>query len=607
MNLIKKLILPVILLLLGYAFWQNSNFKQIAAGVAIFLFGMLALEDGFQKLSGGMLERFLRASTNKLWKSFNFGLVVTSLMQTSSLVSILTISFLSAGLIELTAGIGIVFGANIGTTVTAWLLAGFGLKVKLSAYSMPMMVFGVIFVFQKSKPLIAFGWVLAGIGFIFMGIQNMKEGFDVMRDTFELSAYAMDGFAGLMVFTLIGIVVTVIMQSSSATLVLIITALATSQITYENALALSIGANVGTTITAILGSLSANVDGKRLAGAHLIFNVITALIAILSINYLLIAVEWIGNYMKLAPDNYTLRLAIFHTLFNVIGVIVVMPFIKPLVKFLKRVMPQKAMRLKQPKYINPSVLESKHATIVAIRSESIRLYDLSIKVIANGIGLNKTELTNTIDKETLPMHNQALEGKSINLAYEIRIKQVFSAIIEFVVLAREKHSGKYGKSLQIYSRAVRELALAIKEVKHLQKNLIVYINSDNSDIKNGYNSLRWLIIRTVRQVDLIRNQEDREIRKQMFEDTFKHIEEHGLGMIEKIESAIRHQTITAQMSTSLITDTEYTHRACQNLIQMAKKLFIKKVNLEPTEKEPKTFDEIEIEEILNDTLDNVVE
>jgi len=143
MQLFKKILLFFILLFLGYGFWQNSNFKQISAGVAIFLFGMLALEDGFQRLSGGMLERFLRASTNKLWKSFSFGLVVTSLMQTSSLVSVLTISFLSAGLIELSAGIGIVFGANIGTTATAWLLAGLGLKVKLSAYSMPMMVFGI--------------------------------------------------------------------------------------------------------------------------------------------------------------------------------------------------------------------------------------------------------------------------------------------------------------------------------------------------------------------------------------------------------------------------------------------------------------------------------
>ena len=126
MNLLKKLVLPIILILMGIAFWKNSNIKQIAAGVAIFLFGMLAIEDGFQRLSGGILERFLRSSTNRLWKSINFGIITTSLMQSSSLVSILTISFLSAGLIDLAGGIGIIFGANLGTTTGAWLLAGFG-------------------------------------------------------------------------------------------------------------------------------------------------------------------------------------------------------------------------------------------------------------------------------------------------------------------------------------------------------------------------------------------------------------------------------------------------------------------------------------------------
>jgi len=574
MQILKKILLPTIIIVLGYAFWYDSNFTQISAGVAIFLFGMLALEDGFHGLSGGFLERFLRASTNKLWKSFNFGFIVTAIMQTSSLVSVLTISFLSAGLIELTAGIGIVFGANIGTTATAWLLAGFGLKVKLSAYSMPMMVFGIILVFQKSKSLKSFGWVLAGIGFIFMGIQNMKEGFDVMRDSIDLSAYAMEGLSGLMVFTLIGIVATIIMQSSSATLILIITALSTSQISYENALALSIGANVGTTITAIIGSLGANIDGKRLAGAHLIFNVATALIAIFSINYLLIAVEWIGDYMKLAADNYTLRLAIFHTLFNVIGVIVVMPFIKPMVNFLKKVMPQKATRLKQPKYLMESVLESEQAAKVAIYSESVRLFDLSIKVIANGIGLKKEEMLKTIDKETLPLKDKPLEGIGINESYEIRIKNVFSSIFEYVILAREKYSGESNLAIQKYSTAVRRLSFCIKEIKHLNKNLMKYVGSDNLIIKGGYNYLRWRIIETVRQIVYIQDKSNKGNRKKMLKKLSKKVANDNNIMIYKIEKAIGDRSITALMSTSLVTDTEYTNRACQNLIEMAEILFI---------------------------------
>ncbi|MCB1753837.1 MAG: Na/Pi cotransporter family protein, partial [Gammaproteobacteria bacterium] len=186
----------------------------------------------------------------------------------------ITISFLSAGLLGLAAGIGIIFFFFLGTTTGAWLIAGFGLKVKISAYAMPMLVFGIILIFQKSRSLKGVGYILAGLGFLFLGIHHMKEGFDAFKDTIDLTKFAVAGYPGVFLFAFLGIVATVIMQSSHATLVIIITALAAQQITYENALALAIGANIGTTITAILGALSANVQGKRLAGAHLIFNVV---------------------------------------------------------------------------------------------------------------------------------------------------------------------------------------------------------------------------------------------------------------------------------------------------------------------------------------------
>lgn len=154
-------------MILAYGFWVSPDFKEIAAGVAIFLFGMLFMEEGFKAFTGGILEKLLQKTTNKLWKSLSFGVLSTTLMQSSSLVSVITISFLSAGLIGLAAGIGIIFGANLGTTTGAWLIAGFGLKVKISAYAMPMLVFGIIMVFQKSRSIKGLGYILAGLGFCF--------------------------------------------------------------------------------------------------------------------------------------------------------------------------------------------------------------------------------------------------------------------------------------------------------------------------------------------------------------------------------------------------------------------------------------------------------
>ena len=183
--MLKKILLPLILVILAYGFWISSDFKEIAAGVAIFLFGMLTLEEGFKAFSGGILEKILEKSTNKLHKSISFGFIATAIMQSSSLVSVLTISFLGAGLIGLTQGVGIILGANIGTTTGAWLMAGFGLKIHIASYAMPMLAFGIILIFQKSKTLKGIGYVLSGLGFLFLGIHYMKEGFEAFKDTVD--------------------------------------------------------------------------------------------------------------------------------------------------------------------------------------------------------------------------------------------------------------------------------------------------------------------------------------------------------------------------------------------------------------------------------------
>jgi len=598
MNLIKKLILPVILLMMAYVFWNNSNSELLAAGVAIFLFGMLAIEDGFKRLSGGLLERMLRFSTDRLWKSLSFGIITTSLMQSSSLVSVLTISFLSAGLIELAGGIGIVFGANIGTTTGAWLLASFGLNVKLSAYAMPLLAFGMVFIFQSGKQLKALGWVLAGVGFIFLGIQYLKDGFDVLKETIDLASYAMPGIKGLLLYTLIGMVVTVVMQSSHGTLVLIITALAANQVSYENALALSIGANVGTTITAIVGSISANIDGKRLAGAHLIFNFVTAVVAILMMKYIMVAVEWLADVVDLAADNYTLRLAIFHSLFNVLGVVLVAPFVKPMVRFLQKVMPAKERLIKTPKYLSPAVLESSHATVMAVKQESDRLYKLSLKVIANGIGLTKKEMLSTVSKATLPTYRKPQVHEDINEAYATRIKFILSAIVEFVVIARTKNSGAQGEVLQSYSRAVRELALAVKAVKHLQKNLLVYISARDVEVKYLYNELRWMIISTVRTLEQLRELSDAHERHKQMKLLAAKVTKHSSTVIREVEANIRKRNFSAQISTSLITDTEYAHRACEKLISTCKQLMVEATDVKEPSKNAQS--KTEINEIFHD-------
>ena len=504
--MLRKILLPTILGILAYGFWISPDFKEIAAGVSIFLFGMLSLEEGFKAFSGGTLEKILQKSTDKLYKSVGFGILTTTIMQSSSLVSVLTISFLGAGLIGLAQGIGIVFGANIGTTTGAWLVAGLGLKVKISAYAMPMLVFGVILIFQKAKSLKGLGYILTGLGFLFLGIHYMKDGFEAFKDTIDLASYAVTGYKGLFIFTGIGIFATVVMQSSHATLVLIITALAAGQISYENALALAIGANVGTTVTAILGAMSSNIVGKQLAGAHLIFNGVTGLIAILFIHQLMYSVDSISAYVGIASDDYALKLAVFHTIFNVIGVLVMVPFIGKLVTFLESTLKEDTSKADagydSARYLNDSVLELPSTSMAAIIRETKHLYDNAFEIITHGLNLKRSNLVSTMPLEEVIEDKYSKSTVDIDAFYNQKIKGIYGEIMDFSIKAQSDMSPKDIEVLYKLKLANRDLVEAVKDTKHLQKNMIKYSTYPNAYIIEEDYYIRYYCDEILRNINI---------------------------------------------------------------------------------------------------------
>ena len=571
--MIRRIILPAIFLLLFYGFWISPDFKEITAGVAIFLFGMLFLEEGFRAFTGGLLEKLLDRTTDRLWKAISFGIVSTSIMQSSSLVSVITISFLSAELIALAAGLGIIFGANIGTTTGAWLIAGFGLKVKISAYAMPMLVFGIVLVFQNHKSMKGIGYVLAGLGFLFLGIHHMKEGFEAFRDTIDLTAFAMPGFVGLLAFTGIGMFATVVMQSSHATLVLIITALAAEQVTYENALALAIGANIGTTITAILGSLSSNYQGKRLAAGHLIFNAITAAIAIGFMPQLVWAVDATSAAIGIAADDYTLKLAVFHSIFNVIGVTVLTPFLRQLVDLLERIVPAPTLDVVEPKYLTASVMEFPETLLEAVRNETIHLYDNAFEIIAHGLNLHRTEIMSVEDLEEFIHKDREVHDLNLDSVYERKVKTLYGAILEFISRAQGSLPSEYAEQLFALRQACREIVMTVKEVKHLRKNITRYMVSPNEDIRREYNALRAQIANLCREINELRNVplEDRNV---LDLDAFRvAIDEESSVVNGELDRLIRESRITREMGTSLMNDHGYARNAIWYLTDLAKTVF----------------------------------
>ena len=571
--MLRRVLLPSIFLILAYGFWISPDFKMIAAGVAIFLFGMLSLEEGFKAFTGGVLERLLRRTTDRLWKSLAFGVVSTTLMQSSSLVSVITISFLSAGLIGLAAGIGIVFGANLGTTTGAWLVAGFGLKVNIAAYAMPMLVFGVILVFQKSKATKGLGYILAGVGFLFLGIAYMKDGFDAFKETIDLSQYAIPGLAGLLIYTLIGILATVVMRSSHATLVITITALASGQVTYENALALAIGSNVGTTITAILGSLSANVEGRRLAGAHLIFNVVTGTIAIVLIKPFALTVGVISDAIGIAADDFTLRLAVFHTLFNLVGIVVMLPLLGRLVSFLERTLKPRTRHVSEPRYLTPSAMDFPDTAVEAVRNETLHIYENARDIIAAGLYLRPTDLAGEVDlpaRIAEPVHGSPTDIES---AYDERVKPLYNAVVAFISQSASGWDQHQMADLHWLRNANRHLVEAIKATKHLQKNLAVYVRSPNSFIRDEYNQLRLQVANVLHALEQARTSEDADVGLLALDAMRVALEQSDGAFTDRLYGLIRERRITPEMGTSLMNDTGYTYDIQRDLIAMASTLF----------------------------------
>lgn len=567
----RNLALATVFALLGYGFWVSADFKEIAAGVAIFLFGMMSLEEGFKAFTGGALERLLQKTTNRLWKSFLFGVVSTTVMQSSSLVSVITISFLSAGLLGLAQGIGIIFGANLGSTTGAWLVAGFGLKVDIAAYAMPMLVFGVILMFTKSKSLKGIGYVLAGLGFLFLGIHYMKEGFESFGQNINLAEYAVPGLKGLLLFTLIGMFATVVMQSSHATMVLIITALAAQQITYENALALAIGANVGTTITALIGSISANIEGRRLAAAHLVFNVTTGLLALIFIGPFVAAVEIGSQWIGIAADDHTLKLALFHTLFNGVGIIVMIPLTNQLVQLLETYLKPKPRTVSSPKFINDAMLEMPDAALEATRKEIQHLFGNVFDVMALVLHADPSRLRKGESLELLANPPDRVRSIDVDDYYLRRVKPLQGNILDF--LARIQTEGEQTRQAFILRAASQELVEALKDLKHLQKNLVRFLNSPNRHLRDEYVGIRQHLALLLHELNKLTV--DPKGSATLTLDVLRvGMEAHDIVGNGTLDTLIRNKRISPEAATSLMNDNAYALDIANNLIAMAKVIFM---------------------------------
>ena len=316
---------------------------QLTGGIGLFLLGMVLLTDGVKTLAGDALRRALVRFTGTPLKAFGSGALVTALVQSSSATTVTVIGFVSAGLLTFPQAVGVVMGASLGTTATGWIVAVLGLKISVGFYALPLVGAGAFCNLLGRGRLRPLGLALAGFGLIFIGIETLQTGMGGLSGVFNLAALPSGGpWAGLLMIA-IGVVLTVIMQSSSAAIATTLTALHTGSINFDQAATLVIGAAIGTTITGVLAAIGGGVPAKRTALAHVLFNTATGIIAICLLPLFLRGIVWAQLHLGLEAGATSL--AAFHTAFIGFGVLVFLPLARPFAARIERLLPDRGPAL----------------------------------------------------------------------------------------------------------------------------------------------------------------------------------------------------------------------------------------------------------------------
>ena len=571
--MLKSAAIPFFLILLGYVVIADENFTVILSGIAIFIIGMFFMQDGFKQLSGGILEKLLEKFTSNTLYAILTGFLSTSVVQSSTIITLIVVSFLSAELLTLVQAVGIVFGSNVGSTTTAWIVSSLGVDVKISTYAFPMLVFGVVLRFFKSNGVKGSGNVLLGLGFIFLGISYMKDGFDIMKNSIDLASYAMEGYLGIIVYILIGILITVVIQSSAATLAIVITALNADSITYVNAIALAIGANVGTTLTTILASFASNENGKRVALIHFLFNLISATFITILIYQFIDLTDFIAPFLGVSDNNYGMKLALFHTIFSVTGVILLTPAISLLVKLSEKLIQKKVSSASKPKYLNQSVLSNPDASLAALRKEIINLYENCQKAMLHALNIHTTGLTRETLKVQLAKELTIIDT-DIDEIYQKNLKALYSEIVKFSSFAQENMFDFQHKKVDELKRAAVLLVEVLRDTRDIQKNVNFYLKSKNEYIKEEYNILRKELAEMLIDINTLSMLENDSDQLTQFELIKTELAHNDLASSEELDTLIREVKIKATMATSYMNDSATGYSIQKKLVKVANILFL---------------------------------
>ena len=552
-----------------------STILNILGSLGVFLFGMKVMSEGIQKTAGNRLRYILAYMTQNRLAGVFTGFLTTCLVQSSSATTVMVVSFVNAGLLTLTESISIVMGANIGTTITAWLVAILGFKFKIASIALPAIGIGLPLVFSKVTKRKNLGEIFVGFGLLFLGLSLLKNSIPPIDpknppEFFSfLQSYSFDSFGpmSIFIFIMVGVFLTIILQSSSAAMTITITMAFAGWIGYREAAALVLGENIGTTITAYLASLGANYHAKRTARAHMIFNIFGVIWMIFAFG---IFISFIDN---IVPGNPSIskeiivngkvetifpylpdHLAMFHTVFNVMNVFILIWFVPQIASIVKKmVKPSKEEEEEEYKleYFSTGVQPVPEIAIIEAKKEVIKMSDLMIKmlVLFNETFKNKKDISQSLDKARKMelKSDQMQEEISVYLAectkHELSFESSKAAAAMMRIVNELESVGDSTLNLFLQIDRLKDdlkLSNEIKEEISVMYNVVMkFIEWNNSFILNDIKSISQedldKSIKYERTIDSLRNKSVDSSRQRLSEGSIPKVELLFMDIIKHLE------------------------------------------------------------------------
>lgn len=521
--------------------FEHFDIWRLLAGLGIFLFGMFMMEESIKLLSGRAFKSLIRKYTGSRLRGILSGVVSTAILQSSSAVSLMVLAFAGAGLMSLANAVAVMIGAKVGTTMTAWIVAVFGFKFQIETFALPMIGIGGLglILLANSPRYVNISKLLVAFGFLFHGLDFMKSSVEDLTAAIDISALP---DLGLWVYGLAGLLLTAIMQSSSATIAITLTMLYTGVVGFGGAAAMVIGANVGTTVTVLLGSMGGIPVKKQAAFSQLIFTTGTAAVTFL----LLPLLTWLVLDLLGFADNVVLGLALFHTLFNVLGAVIFYPLIPALTAFVRRRIPE-PQRLHLTRYISNTSPEVAEAAIEALRKEAVNQAKWSIDFIRMMYGVDPAGRT----------RGEVTYDDLENLHAEIF---TYYARIQAYKVEEDE-----ARRLEPYIRASRSIMNAAKNLHEQNREIDEYRREDNEFMQEAWRRYLERLKSIGEVVDRISAEPDSD-HAGLLKHAFLAVEEADRHFIRDCAKAVAAKSLREHDVTRLLMSNRLFTQSCRMLI-----------------------------------------